>query len=154
MSQELKPIKGSGWLWFLGVVIIVLGISLALIPDSKNLNHQSLPTAPAAISQQWELCWEKKPDYEGKTATRYKCLPARVETRTESHIIISYSYSGGRGVQEGTSTDGHSYDGTWRDTGGWGKWHLRFVSPDTAFGWSDDAGGGKGEKAPTVLRKK
>jgi len=112
------------------------------------------PTRQARVAvaqQQWQLCWEKKPGYEGKTGTRYKCLPAKIESRNESHIIISYSYSGGRGIQEGTSTDGISYDGAWSDSTGRGNWHLRFTSPNTAFGWSDDEG--RGEKQPNVLEK-
>jgi hypothetical protein len=109
-------------------------------------SHQQ---APAVAQQQWQLCWEKKPEYEGKTPQRDKCLSAKIESRNESHIIISYS--GGRGIQEGTSTDGKNYDGEWRDSTGWGKWHLKFVSSDTAFGWSDDEG--KGEKQPNVLGK-
>ncbi len=120
----------------------------------KNL-YQKIGSSPqratAAAQQQWQLCWEKKPEYEGKTGTRYKCLPAKIESRNESHIIVSYSGGSGRGIQEGTSTDGKNYDGEWRDSTGWGKWHLKFVSSDTAFGWSDDEG--KGEKQPNVLEK-
>ncbi len=105
----------------------------------------------AVAQQKWQLCWEKKPEYEGKTAQRDKCLPARIETHSDSHIVISYSFTGGKGVQEGTSFDGKKYDGEWKDPTGWGKFHLRFVSSDTAFGWSDDEG--KGDKQPNVLEK-
>ena len=31
MSQELKPIKGSTWLWIFGVVMTVAGIYLTLV---------------------------------------------------------------------------------------------------------------------------
>jgi len=108
-------------------------------------------TQPAPL-QQWQLCWEKKPEHEGKTGIRRECLSARVESRTDAHVVISYTYPGGRGVMEGTSTDGIGYDGEWKDSTGWGKWHLRFVSSDAAFGWSDDEG--EGEKIPNVLEKK
>jgi len=108
---------------------------------------------PTTIAQQkWQLCWMKKPEYEGKTDIRQKCLPARIESRSDSHIVISYSFSGEKGVREGTSTDGLSYDGEWRDSTGSGKFHMRFISPDTAFGWSDDEG--TGDKQPSVFERK
>ncbi len=103
-------------------------------------------------SQEWQLCWLKKPEYQGKTDIRQKCLPARIETRSDSHIVISYSFSGGKGIREGTSTDGLSYGGEWRDSTGSGKFHMRFISPDTAFGWSDDEGAG--DKQPSVFERK
>lgn len=152
MSQELKPIKGSSWLWLIGIVIIVLGISLTLASNAKKIAAQKPTSAPTAESQQWELCWEKKPEHKGKTATKNHCMSARIEKRTNSYLVLSYNGNFGIGTQEGTSIDGVSYDGEWKDSTGWGKFHLKFVSPNTAFGWSDDEG--KGEKIPNVFTKK
>lgn len=122
---------------------------------TERAGVQERQTPEIAQSQQdWRLCWMKKTEYEGKTAERGRCLPAKIESRSDSHIIISYSYPGGKGVQQGTSTDGKNYSGQWKDSTGWGKWHLKFVkfvSSDTAFGWSDDED--KGEKQPNVLER-
>ena len=108
---------------------------------------------PTTIAQQkWQLCWMKKPEYEGKTDIRQKCLPAKIEKRSDSHIVISYSFSGGKGIREGTSTDGKNYSGQWKDKTGWGNFSMMFVSPDTAFGWSDDKG--TGDKQPSVFERK
>lgn len=119
----------------------------------EKYSLKTTPTKKASLSlQRWKLCWEKKPEYRGESDIRTRCLPAKVLRRSEGYIAISYSFPGGRGVQEGTSTDGISYDGKWEDSTGWGKFHLRFVSSDTAFGWSDDEG--RGYKQPNVLSKK
>lgn len=100
----------------------------------------------------WQLCWDKVPGYKGETATRGKCLKAKIETRNDDLIIISYVSSSGKGVQKGTSSDGSSYSGEWKDPTGWGRWHLKFISSETAFGWSDDKG--SGYKQPNVLERR
>lgn len=134
---------------------IITLIILAAIGWFGYRYFTGLPTrqqAPAVAQQEWQLCWMKKPEYEGKTDIRQKCLPARIETRSDSYIVISYSFSGGKGVREGTSTDGNNYSGQWKDKTGWGNFHMKFVSPDTAFGWSDDEGAG--DKQPSVFERK
>lgn len=152
MNRESDRAPLLIWVVFTVVAVAIIGLKLWEPWVSKDKSSPAeAPAVAQQRQQQWQLCWEKKPEYEGKTGTRYKCLPAKIESRNESHIIISYSYSGGRGIQEGTSTDGINYDGAWNDSTGRGNWHLRFTSSDTAFGWSDDEG--KGEKQPNVLEK-
>lgn len=133
-------------------VIIALVAYFGYRYFSERAGVQERRTPEIAQSQQnWQLCWEKKPEYDGKTPERNRCLPAKIESRTESYIVISYSYPGGKGIQQGISGDGKNYDGEWKDSTGQGKWHLKFVSSDTAFGWSDDEG--KGEKQPNVFER-
>lgn len=45
MPQELTPIKGHGWLWFFGIVIIILGISIGPIQKEfkKEIQRSSTP---------------------------------------------------------------------------------------------------------------
>lgn len=94
----------------------------------------------------WQMCFKKS---SGKTW----CIDAVVTKRTPASITISYPYgiTGYTGVMRGTSIDGTNYDGEWKDSGGWGKWSLRFASSDRAEGWSDDEG--KGDKTSTVLKR-
>jgi hypothetical protein len=148
-DEKPKPTGGGfGWGW--GIIVILL---LSFVGFWWGYISCKPQRAAVAVAQEnWQLCWEKKPEYAGETSIRYQSLPAKIESRTAAHIVISYSYSGGQGVMEGTSIDGIGYDGQWKDSTGWGKWHLRFISPDTAFGWSDDKG--KGYKQPSVLERK
>ncbi len=147
--------KAPAWAWWLLIffflLIIGLGWFLTREKTERVGTQYRQPITQKAETENWQLCWLKKPEYEGKTSERDRCLPAKIESRSDSHVIISYSYPGGKGVQQGTSTDGKNYDGEWKDSTGWGKWHLKFVSSDTAFGWSDDEG--KGEKQPNVLER-
>lgn len=106
----------------------------------------------APVRNNWQLCWEKVPGYNGETDARSKCLRAKIEKKDDDLIVISYASSYGRGIQKGTSSDGVSYSGEWKDSTGWGRWHLKFVSSDTAFGWSDDKG--SGYKQPNVLERR
>lgn len=155
MTTSTIMSKPPAWLWwlFIGLVAVVfLLVGRVFGPKKETTPRAAQKTATApARADQWQLNWEKKPEHTGKTGIRSLSLPAKIEKKTNNHIIVSYSFSGGSGVMEGTSTDGVSYSGKWKDSTGWGKWHLRFVSPDTAFGWSDDEG--KGEKVPNVLVK-
>jgi len=50
MDQELKPIKGYGWLWFVGIGIIVLAISLG--PIKKEFQKEANPTKTITPFQQ------------------------------------------------------------------------------------------------------
>ncbi|NOY35356.1 MAG: hypothetical protein GXP44_00255 [bacterium] len=148
LAQKKKK-GGLGWL-----VLPLSLVAVLLIVGVMYYNTYTAPTKQgvATTKPQWQICWEKKPEYRGESGIRTRCLPAKILRRSEGYIIISYSFPGGRGVQEGTSIDGINYDGKWKDSTGWGKFHLRFVSPDTAFGWSDDKG--RGYKQPNVLAKK
>jgi hypothetical protein len=143
-----KVPTGLWWL-LIGLVAVVLLLGWTFRPKKETTTAKTAAIATPAQAEQWQLSWEKKPEHIGKTGIRSLSLPAQIEKRNNSHIIISYSFPGGSGVMEGISVDGVSYDGQWKDSTGWGKWHLHFVSSDTAFGWSDD--GGKGEKVPNVL---
>ena len=73
---------------------------------------------------------------------------AKIEKRTSSEILISYT----SGVMTGTSTDGAIYKGEWQGRGRWGRWEIRFDSPDEATGWSDNKA--NGEKFPLKIKKK
>ena len=146
--------KAPSWLWWLliGLVAAILSAGWIFWPKKETTKtSQSQSAQQATVSQPWQLCWEKKPEHTGKTNTRQHCVPTIIETRTASYIVVSYICSEGLGVMEGTSINGIDYDGLWKDSTGWGKWHLKFVSADTAFGWSDDEG--KKEKAPNVLTR-
>lgn len=154
VEKETKPEPKKGGKGFVFAGLILVCVSAAFLGYSLLANFL-FPTAKPApapvISQNWQLCWEKKPEHGGKTGMRNHCIPAKIETRTSSYLVISYNGNSGKGVQEGTSIDGVSYSGGWKDPTGWGKFHLRFTSSDTAFGWLDDED--KGEKIPNVLEK-
>lgn len=140
--------KKTGWGWIICVIALIFG-------GYYGYKHylKSPITKEAAVAQEkWQLSWEKKPEYAGKTGVRHTSLPAAIENRDKEKIIISYVFSSNVGIMKGFSRDsGKSFDGIWKDATGWGCWHLRFTSDNTAFGWSDD--GGKGYKQPNVLEK-
>ena len=115
----------------LSVAAVLILVGLWMLGPSKTKTSQD---------EHWQLCWEKKPEHIGKTSTRQLCLSARIETRTPSYLVISYSYSEGRGAMEGTSANGMEYNGQWKDSIGWGNFHLRFTSPTSAVGWVDEKG--------------
>lgn len=143
-SQKVFKILSSIFIVF---AFIMVGITVLMHSEKRK----EIARATETFAPNWQLCWEKKPEHEGKTGMRNHCVPVTMEKRTSSHLIFAYDGNFGKGLQEGTSIDGVSYSGEWRDGTGWGKFHLRFTSSDTAFGWSDDEG--KGEKIPNVLEK-
>ena len=134
-----------------GLLLLLIYIVVSANGWDWDWKQKNASTPPRTHPNSWQLCWEKVPDYKGVTSARSKCLNAKIETRSTESILISYFYSSGKGVQRGFADDGVSYAGEWRDAGGWGRWHLKFVSPDTAFGWSDDKG--SGYKQPNVLER-
>lgn len=142
--------------WLVWVIILaVIGFAGYWVYEyfsKSEPGRQTAITESRRESQEWQLCWLKTPEYEGKTDIRQKCLPAQIETRSDSHIVVSYTFSGGKGVREGTSIDGKNYSGQWKDKTGWGNFHMEFISPDTAFGWSDDES--SGDKQPSVFERK
>jgi hypothetical protein len=50
MTQELKPIKGHGWLWFLGVVVIIVAISYS--PIRKAIQEEAKASRTMTSKQQ------------------------------------------------------------------------------------------------------
>lgn len=146
---KIKPNVKWSWGWIVCVLILVFGGYYGYKHYLKS------PTAKEALvaQEKWQLSWEKKPAYAGKTGVRHTSLPAAIENRDKEKIVISYTFSNNNvGIMKGFSRDsGKSFDGIWKDATGWGCWHLRFVSDNTAFGWSDDEG--KGYKQPNVLEK-
>lgn len=147
-KKEVKTEKKKiSWGWVVCVIALIFG-------GFYGYKHYlKPPTKETTVALKWQLSWEKKPAYAGKTGIRHTSLPAAIENRDKSRIVISYICpDGSMGIMKGFSRNaGKSFDGIWKDSTGWGQWHLRFTSDNTAFGWSDDEG--KGYKQPNVLER-
>ncbi len=139
--------KAPAWAWWiLAAISFLVFAGIIFIAPTETKKRASV------AREEWQLSWEKKPEYAGKTGVRHTSLLAAIESRDKTKIVISYVCPGSIGIMKGFSRDaGKSFDGTWKDATGWGCWHLRFTSDNTAFGWSDDEG--KGYKQPNVLEK-
>lgn len=136
------------------ILIVAAVIIIGVIIITAMAAQKEKPAKKEALvaQEKWQLSWEKKPAYAGKTGVRHTSLPVAIESRDKEKIVISYTFSNNVGIMKGFSRDaGKSFDGIWKDATGWGCWHLRFTSDRTAFGWSDDEG--KGYKQPNVLEK-
>lgn len=139
-------------IWIVASVVVGLGLRHLALQQAAQVAQRAEQIKQAAaisqtkqatiVSQQWQVCWQKVPGAKGFSNTQFKCMPTTVK-RDNSSLLLVYRYDNNRqGTMEATSSDGASYDGTWRDAGGWGKFHFWFTSPTTALGWIDE----KGEK--------
>jgi len=59
MSQRLQPIKGHGWLWILGIVMILLAVGVV----SAKLDKKQISSSPARAAEKVEarpvIIWSK-----------------------------------------------------------------------------------------------
>jgi len=64
MDQELKPIKGYGWLWFVGIGIIVLAISFGPIKKGVQKEANIAKTSTSARAAETAQSVQIYPNYE------------------------------------------------------------------------------------------
>lgn len=134
-------------IWIVASVVVGLGFRHLALQQAAQRAEQMKQAAAVAqaeqvplIIQQWQVCWQKVPSAKGVSNTQFKCMPTTVK-RKNSSLLLVYTYdNNGQGMMEAASSDGASYDGTWKDPGGWGKFHLWFASPTSALGWIDEKG--------------
>ncbi len=152
-TNKTIPFRKRNWSWLWWIVVIILVILGALWGYQYYKKFTTTPKNQpiTAIQQvQWQLCWEKKPEQEGKTRMRANCTPAQIE-RKDDILVVKYNLSvGGYGTIICSLASG-AYSGIWRDVWGSGNIYLRFTSETSAFGWVDDGAGT--EKIPTSLSK-
>ena len=117
------------------IVLIFFMIKMTKIEKSEEVGQLTPAT------QNWQLCWEKNPDATMDELDIERCMPAVIQ-KEEEFLLVFYKDKTGKLVGKTSSSSSNLYDGTWKDNGGWGNFHLRFVSPNSAVGWVDD----KGEK--------
>jgi len=137
---------------FLIIAIVIVGISI-LAYSGKKKKEVTGGFEPEAAAQNWQLCWEKKPEHEGKTGKRLDCTPAVIKQKNDE-LVIEYELTGGGSgkIVCQQDSDHETYTGTWKDKWGSGSIHLRYTSPFSAFGWQDDGLGT--EKIPTSVSVK
>jgi hypothetical protein len=129
------------------LVLLAIILTITFISGGREGLYQkweNLTTAPPALTPtiqptQWQLCWEKIPGAQGTTNVRSKCFPVRV-IRDRNSIVLSYDYNDRQGTMEASARDGAVYAGLWKDPGGWGNFQIRFTSPTSAVGWTDEKG--------------
>lgn len=131
---------------FIVIAILIAGVTTLMYSEKKKEGEG----AKKASTQNWQLCWEKKPEHEGKTGKRLDCTPAVIKQKDDV-LVVEYELTGG-GLGKivcQQDSDPEAYTGTWKDEWGSGNIHQRFTSPFSSFGWQDD--GQDTEKIPTSI---
>ena len=119
----------------------------------EDINQEQQTEVPLLL-QKWQICWQKRPGYRGVSPLRRLCLSAKIETRTKNYIVVSYGNSQTNGVIEATAGGKSTYNGKWKDSGGWGKiYDLHFTSARTAMAWYDEDGRGRKDFSFVLERK-
>lgn len=137
MSQELKPIKGSGWLWFIGVVIIVIGFSYKILQEREISKSNKIDSNTTQKQEKWYLCsekyWEKKErkDFECTNIVRLK-----ITDDSLNFVYVILRRNNQFGEFSGKSDDGMIYTGTWYTVDDRGTFYLKKISDVLYNGWA------------------
>ncbi|TSD02412.1 MAG: hypothetical protein Athens071424_108 [Parcubacteria group bacterium Athens0714_24] len=98
-------------------------------------------TREIAAKPSYWLCWKLQPGQNLVSLVSQRCMPCIIDKRDEKSLLVKFIGVRGNGTLVGNSEDGISYNGRWRDIGGWGDFNLQF-SPDSeensAIGWIKD----------------
>lgn len=87
-QQELEPIKGHGWLWFLGIVIIILALILSLSKKDSNKKIQRSSTPESKkydLARRFDLSTEEG-QRQFKLASAIKLYKDGYRTRAVSEL--------------------------------------------------------------------
>ncbi len=155
---EKEKIKAPRWAWNVAIAFIAVGIIISTTslwwPDEKPKPATRKVAKIISSPQKWQICWQKRPGYRGVSSLRRLCLSAKIETRTKNYIVVSYGNSQTNGVIEATAGGKSTYNGKWKDSGGWGKiYDLHFTSARTAMAWYDEDGRGRKDFSFVLERK-
>lgn len=122
MSQELSPIKGSGLLFYMGIVIIILGIAFGsikktVLEEAKPSKGSQQSSTPKDSLLSLPLCGGKTLDFSDakvpgevevkfykECRTRVK-IPARTETTFEPSAMVKIKFLGGEEWVDGPDMD-------------------------------------------------